>query len=98
MPDRLTGSDDKDRFDALLDQDWSEAWDSLPEAPELVPRRKTAQVETLHPWDPVEGGCSLCWHGDGDPRCLRCGLSVGGFEVCECGDARVIGPCVGDCS
>ncbi len=33
-----------DRRDALLDTDWSSAWDSLPEAPDLVPRRKTAQI------------------------------------------------------
>lgn len=29
---------------ALVDTDWSSAWDSLPEAPDLVPRRKTAQM------------------------------------------------------
>lgn len=33
-----------DRRDVLLDTDWSSAWDSLPEAPDLVPRRKTAQI------------------------------------------------------
>jgi predicted DNA binding CopG/RHH family protein len=33
-----------DRRDALLDRDWSEAWETLPEAPDLVPRAKTAQV------------------------------------------------------
>jgi predicted DNA binding CopG/RHH family protein len=33
-----------DRRDALLDADWSGAWDTLPEAPALVPRPKTAQV------------------------------------------------------
>ncbi len=33
-----------DRRDALLDTDWSSAWHSLPEAPDLVPRRKTAQI------------------------------------------------------
>jgi predicted DNA binding CopG/RHH family protein len=33
-----------DRRDTLLDTDWSSAWDSLPEAPDLVPRRKTAQI------------------------------------------------------
>jgi predicted DNA binding CopG/RHH family protein/uncharacterized protein YwgA len=33
-----------DSFDALLDQDWSEAWESLPEAPALVPRAKTGQI------------------------------------------------------
>lgn len=33
-----------DRWDDLLDQDWSAAWDTLPEAPALVPRPKTAQI------------------------------------------------------
>ncbi len=31
-------------MDALLDTDWSSAWDTLPEAPVLVPRTKTAQI------------------------------------------------------
>ena len=30
--------------ESLLDHDWSAEWESLPEAPALVPRRKTAQV------------------------------------------------------
>lgn len=34
----------KDRWDELLDRDWSDAWATLPEAPDLVPRGKTAQV------------------------------------------------------
>lgn len=34
----------KDRWDPLLDRDWSDAWDTLPEAPDLVPRGKTAQM------------------------------------------------------
>lgn len=34
----------KDRWDALLDRDWSESWESLPEAPDLVPRGKSAQI------------------------------------------------------
>lgn len=34
----------RDSWEALLEQDWSDEWQSLPEAPELVPRRKTAQV------------------------------------------------------
>lgn len=34
----------RDRRDALLDQDWSAAWETLPEAPSLVPRPKTAQI------------------------------------------------------
>jgi len=33
-----------DRRDSLLDADWSTAWDTLPEAPALVPRPKTAQI------------------------------------------------------
>ena len=31
-------------MDNALDQDWSDAWDTLPEAPDLVPRPKTAQL------------------------------------------------------
>lgn len=34
----------RDRQDALLDRDWADAWESLPEAPALVPRPKTAQI------------------------------------------------------
>lgn len=34
----------KDPWDKLLEQDWSDAWESLPEAPPLVPRPKTAQI------------------------------------------------------
>lgn len=34
----------EDRHDSLLDRDWSAVWDTLPEAPELVPRPKTAQI------------------------------------------------------
>lgn len=34
----------KDRWDALLDRDWSNAWESLPAAPDLVPRGKRAQI------------------------------------------------------
>lgn len=33
-----------DRWDSLLEQDWSTAWETLPEAPPLVARPKTAQV------------------------------------------------------
>jgi predicted DNA binding CopG/RHH family protein len=33
-----------DRHDALLDRDWGDAWESLPEAPPLIPRLKTAQI------------------------------------------------------
>jgi len=34
----------EDRRDSLLDRDWSAVWDTLPEAPELVSRPKTAQI------------------------------------------------------
>jgi predicted DNA binding CopG/RHH family protein len=34
----------QDSWESLLDQDWSADWESLPEAPAIVPRRKTAQV------------------------------------------------------
>lgn len=34
----------KDRWDALLDRDWSDAWETLPEAPDLVPRGKSTQI------------------------------------------------------
>jgi hypothetical protein len=34
----------EDRRDELLRQDWSDAWDELPEAPPLVPGPKTAQI------------------------------------------------------
>src|SRR5438067_2452250 len=34
----------QERGDYLLDGDWSSAWETLPEAPKLVPRPKTAQV------------------------------------------------------
>lgn len=33
-----------DRWDSLLEQDWSTAWEALPEAPPLVARPKTAQI------------------------------------------------------
>jgi predicted DNA binding CopG/RHH family protein len=34
----------RDRRDALLDKDWADAWETLPEAPKLVDRPKTAQI------------------------------------------------------
>jgi predicted DNA binding CopG/RHH family protein/uncharacterized protein YwgA len=34
----------KDHWDALLDRDWSDAWETLPGAPDLVPRGKSAQI------------------------------------------------------
>ena len=33
-----------DRWDSLLDRDWSDVWETLPEAPELVPRSKRSQI------------------------------------------------------
>jgi predicted DNA binding CopG/RHH family protein len=33
-----------DRRESLLDRDWSDVWEALPEAPPLVPRPKTAQI------------------------------------------------------
>lgn len=33
-----------DRWDSLLERDWSTEWDKLPEAPELVPRAMTSQI------------------------------------------------------
>ncbi len=43
-----------DRWDALLKQDWSSAWESLPEAPALVPRPKTAQITLRLPVEMLE--------------------------------------------
>lgn len=34
----------QERQDSLLDRDWSAIWETLPEAPPLVPRTKTAQI------------------------------------------------------
>ncbi|MDQ6840309.1 MAG: CopG family antitoxin [Actinomycetota bacterium] len=34
----------QDRFDALIDRDWSDAWETLPDAPDLVPRVKSTQI------------------------------------------------------
>ena len=33
-----------DRWEDLLERDWSESWAMLPEAPAVVPREKTAQI------------------------------------------------------
>lgn len=56
----------------------------------------------VHPWGEPQmmsvlaaAECELCWASDGDARCVRCGRSTAGFDVCECGDLRRIGPCVG---
>ncbi len=35
---------EQNRFDVLLDQDWSTAWESLPDAPALLPRTKVSQI------------------------------------------------------
>jgi predicted DNA binding CopG/RHH family protein len=43
-----------DRWESLLDQDWSHTWESLPEAPELVARPKTAQITLRLPASLVE--------------------------------------------
>jgi predicted DNA binding CopG/RHH family protein/uncharacterized protein YwgA len=34
----------QDHFDALLDRDWSDAWETLPEAPDLVLRGESTQI------------------------------------------------------
>jgi predicted DNA binding CopG/RHH family protein len=34
----------QDHFDALIDRDWSDAWETLPDAPDLVPRGKSTQI------------------------------------------------------
>lgn len=34
----------QDRFDELTDRDWSDAWETLPDAPDLVQRGKTTQI------------------------------------------------------
>lgn len=36
-------------WDALLERDWADAWDSLPDAPEWEPRAKTAQITLRMP-------------------------------------------------
>jgi len=43
-----------DHWESLLDRDWSQAWDTLPEAPELVARPKTAQITLRLPASLVE--------------------------------------------
>lgn len=37
-------------------------------------------------------GCWLCWAGDGDARCQRCGCSVG-HPGCQCDEGYLAGPC-----
>jgi len=34
----------QDHFDALIDRDWSDVWETLPDAPDLVPRGKSTQI------------------------------------------------------
>lgn len=36
-------------WDALLERDWGDAWDSLPDAPEWAPRAKTTQITLRMP-------------------------------------------------
>lgn len=43
-----------DPWESLLDRDWSQAWDTLPEAPDLVARPKTAQITLRLPASLVE--------------------------------------------
>jgi predicted DNA binding CopG/RHH family protein len=38
-----------DRWDSLLERDWSAEWERLPEAPDLVPRPMTAQITLRMP-------------------------------------------------
>lgn len=55
----------------------------------------------VHPWGEPHStsgvlhseDCEMCWAGDGDVRCTRCGRSTGGSDACECGDQRRVGPC-----
>jgi len=57
-----------DRRDELLEQDWSAAWEALPEAPALVARPKTAQITLRLPSSMlarikrVAGKRSLAYH------------------------------------
>lgn len=47
--------------DALLDRDWSDAWEALPEAPDLVPRVTTeAATEDAYDIDPLSVQCPSC--------------------------------------
>jgi hypothetical protein len=40
--------------------------------------------------------CELCWAGDGDPRCQRCGCSAG-WPGCQCAPQLFLsGPCMKD--
>lgn len=52
--------------------------------------------EARHPWGatPDDDTCDLCWHGDGDARCIVCGRSTSGEWTCDCDDGPTIGPCV----
>ncbi len=58
----------QDPKDSLLNRDWSEVWESLPEAPELVSRPKTAQITIRIPsrllarLKAVAAGKSLPYH------------------------------------
>ena len=50
-------------------------------------------IDVLHPWGPDPKFCELCFAGDGDARCMLCGISSGGYEVCICSDGPTLGPC-----
>lgn len=59
-------------------------------------------ITVIHPWGEDEEGntfegdghCNICFHGDGDVRCIRCGRSTGGPYVCQCARGPFEGPCV----
>lgn len=57
-----------DRWNKLLNRDWSDSWETLPEAPPLVPRPKTAQITLRLPTSlltrvkRVAAGRSLPYH------------------------------------
>src|SRR6266702_1371183 len=59
----------EDRWEKFLEKDWSAAWETLPEAPELVARPKTAQITLRVPSNVllrikrVAGARSLPYHG-----------------------------------
>jgi predicted DNA binding CopG/RHH family protein len=43
-----------DRWESLLEQDWSQAWETLPDAPDLVARAKGAQITLRLPVEMLE--------------------------------------------
>jgi len=44
----------QDHFDALIERDWSDAWETLPDAPDLVPRGKSRKKKIKPPEPPSE--------------------------------------------